>query len=119
MIVPNRRPYDVAMEHDGRLIKIQVKSSTYKNHNKKNYNSGYTFSINRRSRITKNNKVFHYYEHYNDFDCDIFAFVQPRLYKIAFFHVNQIDVTTRKILKEEQFDDYPIEKALTYVKEPK
>ena len=30
MIVPNRRPYDVAMEHDGKLIKLQVKSSTYR-----------------------------------------------------------------------------------------
>jgi hypothetical protein len=119
MIVPNRRPYDVALEHDGKLIKVQVKTSTFKNHQKMNYNSGYTYSIKRRSRITKNNKVFHYYEDYNEFDCDIYAFVQPRLYKIAFFHVNQIDVTTRKILKEEQFDDYPIEKALTYVKEPK
>ena len=98
MIVPNRRPYDVAMEHNGKLIKVQVKSS-----------------INRRSRITKNNKVFHYYEHYNDFDCDIFAFVQPRLYKIAFFHVNQIDVKYRKILKPEQFDEYSIEKALGYM----
>ena len=119
MIVPNRRPYDVALEHNGKLIKVQVKTSTFKNHQKMNYNSGYTYSIKRRSRITKNNKVFHYYEDYNEFDCDIYAFVQPRLYKIAFFHVNQIDVTTRKILKEEQFDDYPIEKALTYVKEPK
>ena len=116
MIVPNRRPYDVALEHDGKLIKVQVKTSTFKNHQKMNYNSGYTYSIKRRSRITKNNKVFHYYEDYNEFDCDIYAFVQPRLYKIAFFHVNQIDVTTRKILKEEQFDQYSIEKALGYVK---
>ena len=115
MIVPNRRPYDVAMEHDGRLIKIQVKSSTYKNHNKKNYNSGYTFSINRRSRITKNNKVFHYYEHYNDFDCDIFAFVQHRLYKIAFFHTNQIVVKYRKILHPHQFEEYSIQKALEHM----
>ena len=116
MIVPNRRPYDVALEHNGKLIKVQVKTSTFKNHQKMNYNSGYTYSIKRRSRITKNNKVFHYYEDYNEFDCDIYAFVQPRLYKIAFFHVNQIDVTTRKILKEEQFDQYSIEKALGYVK---
>ena len=115
MIVPNRRPYDVAMEHNGKLIKVQVKSSTYKNHQKKGYDAGYCFSINRRSRITKNNKVFHYYEHYNDFDCDIFAFVQPRLYKIAFFHVDQIDVKYRKILKPDQFDEYSIEKALTYI----
>lgn len=115
MIVPNRRPYDVAMEHDGKLIKVQVKSSTYKNHQKKGYDAGYCFSINRRSRITKNNKVFHYYEHYNDFDCDIFAFVQPRLYKIAFFHTEQLDVKYRKILKPEQFDEYSIEKALTYM----
>ena len=115
MIVPNRRPYDVAMEHDGKLIKVQVKSSTHKNHEKKNYNSGYCFSINRRSRITKNNKVFHYYENYNDFDCDIFAFVQPRLYKVAFFHVDQIDVKYRKILRPEHFEDYPIEKALEYM----
>ena len=104
------------MEHDNRLVKVQVKTSTHKNHEKKNYDSGYCFNINRRSRIVKNNKVFHYYEHYGEFDCDIFAFVQPRLYKIAFFHVNQIDVTTRKILKEEQFDEYSIEKALGYVK---
>jgi hypothetical protein len=116
MIVPNRRPYDVAMEHEGKLIKLQVKSSTYKNHQKKNYNSGYAFSINRRSRITKNNKVFHYYEDYNDFDCDIFAFVQPRLYKIAFFHTKQIDVKYRKILHPHQFEEYPIEKALGYMK---
>ena len=119
MIVPNRRPYDVALEHKGKLIKVQVKTSTFKNHKKMNYNSGYTFSIKRRSRITKNNKVFHYYEDYNEFDCDVFAFVQPRLYKIAFFHVDQIDVTTRKILKEEQFADYPLEKALTYIKDRK
>jgi len=115
MIVPNRRPYDVAMEHDGKLIKVQVKTSTYKNHEKKGYDAGYCYSINRRSRITKNNKVFHYYEHYNDFDCDIFAFVQPRLYKIAFFHVKQIDVKYRKILRPEHFEDYPIEKALEYM----
>ena len=103
------------MEHNGRLIKIQVKTSTHKNHKKKNYNSGYVYSINRRSRITKNNKVFHYYEHYNDFDCDIFAFVQPRLYKIAFFHTKQIDVKYRKILKPDMFEEYPIEKALGYM----
>ena len=115
MIVPNRRPYDVAMEHNGKLLKIQVKSSTHKNHEKKGYDSGYCFSINRRSRITKNNKVFHYYEKYNDFDCDIFAFVQPRLYKIAFFHVDQIDIKYRKVLKPEQFDEYSIEKALGYM----
>jgi len=115
MIVPNRRPYDVAMEHKGSLIKIQVKTSTYKNHKKQNYNSGYTFSIKRRSRITKNNKVFHYYEDYNDYDCDIFAFVQPRIYKIAFFHVDQLEVTTRKILKKEDFDEYSIEKSLGYM----
>ena len=115
MIVPNRRPYDVAMEHDGKLIKVQVKTSTYKNHENKGYDAGYCYSINRRSRITKNNKVFHYYEHYNDFDCDIFAFVQPRLYKIAFFHVKQIDVKYRKILRPEHFEDYPIEKALEYM----
>ena len=106
------------MEYNNKLIKIQVKTSTYKNNYKKNYNAGYRFCINRRSRITKNNKVFHYYEDYNEFDCDMYAFVQPRLYKIAFFHVDQIDVTTRKILKEEQFADYPLEKALTYIKEP-
>ena len=82
---------------------------------KKNYNSGYTFSINRRSRITKNNKVFHYYEDYNDFDCDIFAFVQPRLYKIAFFHTNQIDVKYRKILHPHQFEEYSIQKALEHM----
>ena len=115
MIVPNRRPYDVAMEYNGRLIKIQVKSSTYRNHEKKGYNSGYTFSINRRSRVTKNNKVFHYYEDYQDFDCDIFSFVQPRLYKIAFFHTKQIDVKYRKILHPHQFEDYPLEKALEYM----
>jgi len=115
--VPNRRPYDVAMEHNGRLIKIQVKTSTHKNHKSKNYNSGYVYSIHRRSRITKNNKVFHYYEKYHEFDCDIFAFVQPRLYKIAFFHVDQIDVKYRKILKPDQFKEYSIEKALTYIKE--
>tara|TARA_R100001463_G_scaffold97685_1_gene152182 strand:+ start:186 stop:644 length:459 start_codon:yes stop_codon:yes gene_type:complete len=115
MIVPNRRPYDVAMEHADRLIKIQVKTSTYKNHQKKGYNSGYTYSINRRSRITKNNKVFHYYENYNDYDCDIFAFVQPRLYKIAFFHTEQLDIKFRKILHPHQFEEYPIEKALEYM----
>jgi len=81
------------MEHDGRLIKLQVKSSTYKNHKKKNYNSGYTFSINRRSRITKNNKV----------------------YKIAFFHTKQIDVKYRKVIHPHQFEEYPIEKALEYM----
>ena len=113
--VPNRRPYDVALEHDGKLIKLQVKSSTYKNHQKKNYNSGYTFSISRRSRITKNNKVFHYYEDYNDFDCDIFVFVQPRIYKIAFFHTKQLKVKFRKILHPHQFEEYPIEKALGYM----
>ena len=107
------------MEHNNKLIKLQVKSSTYQNNAKENHNSGYVYSIHRRSRITKNNKVFHYYEDYNDYDCDMFVFVQPRLYKIAFFHVKQIDVTTRKILKEEQFKDYPLKKALTYIKEPK
>ena len=115
MIVPNRRPYDVAMEHADRLIKIQVKTSTYRNHQKKGYNSGYTYSINRRSRITKNNKVFHYYENYNEYDCDIFAFVQPRLYKIAFFHTQQLDIKFRKILHPHQFEEYPIEKALEYM----
>jgi len=115
MIVPNRRPYDVAMEHHDRLIKIQVKTSTYRNHQKKGYNSGYTYSINRRSRITKNNKVFHYYENYNEYDCDIFAFVQPRLYKIAFFHTQQLDIKFRKILHPHQFEEYPIEKALEYM----
>ena len=115
MIVPNRRPYDVAMEHADRLIKIQVKTSTYRNHQKKGYNSGYTYSINRRSRITKNNKVFHYYENYNEYDCDIFAFVQPRLYKIAFFHTEQLDIKFRKILHPHQFEEYPIEKALEYM----
>ena len=115
MIVPNRRPYDVAMEHHDRLIKIQVKTSTYRNHQKKGYNSGYTYSINRRSRITKNNKVFHYYENYNEYDCDIFAFVQPRLYKIAFFHTEQLDIKFRKILHPHQFEEYPIEKALEYM----
>ena len=115
MIVPNRRPYDVAMEHHDRLIKIQVKTSTYRNHQKKGYNSGYTYSINRRSRITKNNKVFHYYENYNEYDCDIFSFVQPRLYKIAFFHTQQLDIKFRKILHPHQFEEYPIEKALEYM----
>tara|TARA_R100000697_G_scaffold92880_1_gene104766 strand:- start:188 stop:487 length:300 start_codon:yes stop_codon:yes gene_type:complete len=99
------------MEHDGKLIKVQVKTSTYRNRKE----GGYSFGIHRRSRITKNNKVFHYYENYNDFDCDIFAFVQPRLYKIAFFHVKQIDVKYRKILRPEHFEDYPIEKALEYM----
>ena len=116
MIVPNRRPYDVAMEHDGKLIKIQVKTSTYKNNKSRNQNSGYAFNIHRRSRITKNNKVFHYNESYSVEDCDIFAFVQPRIYKIAFFHTNQIDVDYRKVLHPHQFEDYPIEKALGYMK---
>ena len=119
MIVPNRRPYDVAMEHNGKLIKVQVKTSTYKRGKEKNYNSGYVYSIKRRSRITKNNKVFHYSEDYNEFDCDLFAFVQPRLYKIAFFHVNQIEITTRKTLQPKEFDEYDIKKALTYVKDTK
>lgn len=104
------------MEHNNKLIKLQVKTSTYKNHTKQNYNSGYVYSINRRSRVTKNNKVFHYYEDYNDYDCDIFVFVQPRLYKIAFFHTDQIEVKYRKILHENQFKDYPLEKALEYIK---
>ena len=107
------------MEYNNKLIKIQVKTSTYKNNYKKNYNAGYRFCINRRSRITKNNKVFHYYEDYNDYDCDIFSFVQPRLYKIAFFHTDQIKVKCKKVLHPHQFEEYSIEKALTYIKETK
>ena len=104
------------MEHEGKLIKIQVKTSTHKNHGKKNYNSGYCYSIHRRSRVTKNNKVFHYYEDYGNEDCDIFAFVQPRLYKIAFFHIDQIKVKHRKILRPHQFEEYDIKTALGYMK---
>ena len=115
MIVPNRRPYDVAMEHNGKLIKVQVKTSTYKRNKEESNNSGYVYSIKRRSRIVKNNKIFHYAEDYNESDCDLFAFVQPRLYKIAFFHVNQIEITTRKTLQPEEFKEYNIEKALGYM----
>ena len=98
-------------------LKFKLKPAPIRTTKKKNYNSGYVYSINRRSRITKNNKVFHYYENYHEFDCDIFAFVQPRLYKIAFFHVDQIDVKYRKVLKPDQFEEYSIDEALTYIKE--
>jgi hypothetical protein len=33
--------------------------------------------------------------------------------------VDQIDIKYRKVLKPEQFDEYSIEKALTYIKENK
>ncbi len=110
---PNKRPYDLLLEVDSKIIKIQVKTSTHKDKNKKN--GGYIYQLRRRTRTFVNQKAIHVDFKYKPEDFDIYAFVQPELLKVAFIHRSQITTKYKKILQPADYCLYPLKEALELV----
>ena len=106
--VSGQKKFDVLIEYNNILYKVQVKTSQYRDRSKKN--PSLTFQLRRRAMdYTTKKSVDH---KYRKRDIDLYAFVSPEYLKIAFIPVKDIVNTYKLNLREEDFKKHTLDKAL-------
>lgn len=106
--IGGQRKFDVLIEYNNKLYKIQVKTSMYKDKSKKN--PSLTFQLRRRSMNYKSKKSIDH--RYKDTEIDMYAFVSPEYLKVAFVPVVDIVNSYKINLSKEHFKEYTLIKAL-------
>mgnify|MGYP003108749730 FL=1 len=102
-LVPGQNKYDMVIEEDNQLIKVQIKTSTY---SPKIISTQYQLQ----RRIPKLGKYI--VKPYEDTDFDIFCFVQPNLKLCAWFYKPDITNKCKLSIQHQEYEIYTLEKAL-------
>jgi hypothetical protein len=89
--------YDVVMDVNGILLRVQVKSSIIKKSAPDRPGYGYHFSITRGSKVNKRRLT--------SIDCDILAFAAFERERVFFKHISEHNGNYTKRFPKEYFDD--------------
>lgn len=84
-------PYDLVIDVDGRLIRVQVKASCFArevNHRGKNSRLAYSFAVRRRGKLGKGDRL-------SEAHCDLIALVALDIKEIAYFVTNEVAMTVQ------------------------
>ena len=107
--VSGQRKFDVLVEDSGLIFRVQVKTSRYRDKNKKNL----TFQLRRRTMDYKKKKSIGI--KYGR-EIDLYAFVSPDYVKVAWMPVVNIVNSYKINIKEEDFNKYTIKDAMETLK---
>ena len=104
-------PYDVVVNANPNLYKIQVKTSTY-------YGGrpSVVFQLIRRTMNYKKKKCIDVKYKADDFQ--IYAFVEPLLMKVAFLSTDEITTQYKINIHPDDFDKYTLKRAIQNIKRP-
>lgn len=102
-LVPGQNKYDMVIEADGKLVKVQVKTSTY---TPKIVSTQYQLQ----RRIPKTGRYI--VTPYKDTDFDLFCFVQPNLKLCAWIYKPDLTNGCKLSIKHQEYELYTLEEAL-------
>lgn len=106
-------PYDIAVEHQGRLIRLQVKATRKQRAipQRKNHIPAYMWHVRRAGKGNKRN--------YNENDFDLLALVALDIRSVAYLpqqqHLKTIHIRPPGSRGGKQFSDFPFNKALEVI----
>ena len=107
--VSGQRAFDVLIEHNKNLYKVQVKTSRYRDNNRPSL----TFQLRRRVMDYSSKKSIDV--KYNKSDFDLYAFVSPDYMQVAFMPVDDIVNTYKINLNKEDFHNNTLNKAISKI----
>ena len=104
-IVNGQVAFDVVLSVDGYVYKIQVKTSTYS----RCKGTSYLYAL----KYTKNMEIKGGYRRR---DVDIFAFVSPKLKKVAYIPYDKITTNWKVTIQTSDYDLHSIDTAIDYLR---
>lgn len=102
-IVPGQEKFDMIIQENGILIKVQVKTSTY---TPKLVSTQYQLQ----RRVPKKGK--HLVIPYDDIDFDLFCFVQPDLQLCAWIYKADLTNNFKLSIQHQDYELYTLETAM-------
>ena len=107
--VSGQLSYDVVVENNNSLYKVQVKTSQHRDSDKHNL----TFQLRRRTMQYQEKKSIGLA--YDKKEIDLYAFVSPEYMKVAFYPMDKIVNKYKMNLKEEDFNKHNLKLCIEHL----